>query len=476
MAAKGGSAHATSEMSGDELGKISSLDRVGKSSLPERSVKALPVDCAVGKTLPAERGTAKTSPADRGARRAGLRQLSCGEQPPHLSLCDSSASSTSSASSPPSSPASPVHPSDSIWRDARISVGVKHQVKVLPDWRSATCVEERGDQLVAMDSDAAVADVIAAEKKAAEAWHAFKAEVHGSTSGAGACPAPAELKQQEANGKRMRALTPKAEALLQMAKCARQEVRQHRPPSRPHGASSSSSHAPPTSTGASAEGAGKAGRGKAHEKTVRPAAAGAAGAAAVSEQGGSSEDGLAAAPAAPAAAGQKRAPQKKKRGAAAGEEPPRPRSRARADALACHLDHESPLALLALACQPVVLPPLGKTTPEHEEMLWHVVATPLMMREFSKHVAATYAAAANGAPFGVPLGVPPSAPHPSAAPEMPCPDPEMSSPASSPEMASPEEASLGTQPLEGTPTAAPKAEVAAEATAPRAPTPCAEFF
>jgi len=117
-----------------------------------------------------------------------------------------------------------------------VPVGPQHQVSVIPAWSGEPCAcEDRCETLIQLTTEEEVAAAMQAEKDAAEAWMAFKAQAQAQLERS----APAETL-----GKRMRLKTHKAEALVS-TKCAKQEpvgrskgtVRAERP--------ASSRHSPP---------------------------------------------------------------------------------------------------------------------------------------------------------------------------------------------------------------------------------------
>mmetsp|Transcript_34737 Transcript_34737/g.69190 ORF Transcript_34737/g.69190 Transcript_34737/m.69190 type:complete len:414 (-) Transcript_34737:502-1743(-) len=284
------------------------------------------------------------------------------------------------------------HP-PSLFEHQEVPIGPDHQVSALPTCSSEPCkCRDRGEALVRLTTEEEVAAALKVEKDAAEAWMAYKAQARAQLEPS----APTETL-----GKRMRLKTPKAEALTSN-KCPKQEptsrskdaVRLERPRSR---------QSPPLQKD-SVEAVASSGT-KAAKAASRPAAKAASKAGTTSDcstDAMADEDATAAAllqladvsGVAAAAVDSAEAAKAIKRAKAAArrerrklleaekavqQEPP--------DSQGSQGEEES--SSTAPPC--AILPSMtgdAASMQHREQMLWDVVASPLMMRDFSKVVAA----------------------------------------------------------------------------------------
>jgi len=295
---------------------------------------------------------------------------------------------------------------------ASIQVGADYQVRVLPEWSCEACVRERGDVLIPLETDVQVQAAMQVEKEAANAWAAR----HGGADSPVPCDRKADSEDARAAspapsgsgtpsgsmGKRVRWTTPKAEA-LRASKSARQDgVRG----SKGEAASSKMSEKDGKVGGCKADRArgSKEGRDKAKAKCSQPARQDDGVTPAVRAKAGGATMSAAAGVATEMIAGALD-PQSLQAMQAAQAAAKRERRRMRQEKVAldrmaaaqAQLDDNDVAAELPLCATLPSLDGGGASMACREQMLWNVVATPMMMRDFSRLVAAQQATARQAA-------------------------------------------------------------------------------
>ena len=313
---------------------------------------------------------------------------------------------------------------------ASIQVGDDYQVRVLPDWSCEACVHERGDVLIPLETDMQVQEAKQVEKEAANAWAARHGGADSpvpfdrkadSEHARAASPAPSGSGTPSGSmGKRVRWTTPKAEA-LRASKSARQDgVRG----SKGEAASSTTGEKDAKVGGCKGDRArgSKEGRHKAKAKCSQPARQDDGVTPAVRAKAGGATMSAAAGVATEMTAGTLD-PQSLQAMQAAQATAKRERRRMRQEKVAldrmaaaqAQLDDNDEAAELPLCATLLSLDGGGASMACREQMLWNVIATPMMMRDFSRLVAAQQATARQAAAEQAAAAVQAAAQHQQAA-------------------------------------------------------------